>query len=158
MQTTIHPTFNKRLRIIRMMLITCLFPAIPGLFYGFATVGFGLSGLQALTCLAIFLFLINSLWLFGSKQYYKMSSFEIEDDSITGRSDFISTIVKRINFENIKEIEFRVGPLQRFFGLGDIAISTQASSSGGNEFSGMTLFDIKNVEDIYNLIKKNIRQ
>jgi membrane protein YdbS with pleckstrin-like domain len=85
-----------------------------------------------------------------------MSSFEIEDDAITGKSNFISTIVKRINIENIKEIEFTVGPLQRFFGLGDIAISTQASSSGGNEFSGMTLFDIKNVEDIYDLIKKNI--
>ncbi len=152
----IYPTFNKRLRIIRMILITCFFPVLPGLFYGFATVGFRLSSLQALIYLCIFLFILNSLWLMGSKQFYKMSSFKIEDNTITGRSSFISIIEKQINLKNVKEIEFTVGPFQRLFGLGDITISTQASSSEGNEFSGMTLFDIKNVEDIYNMIKSKI--
>ncbi len=158
MPTIIQPTFNKRLRIIRILLFTCFFPVVPGLFYGFSTALFDLSDTQAYIWLGVFLLSFCSLWYVGSKQFYKMSSFEIQDDTITGKSNFLSTIVKQIKFKNVKEVEFTVGPLQRFFGLGNITINTQASSSGGNEFSGMTLFDIKNVEDIYNLIKKNIGQ
>ena len=153
MEKDIKPTFNGKLRIARTLLFTCFMPIIPIFIYIFSKELFDLTRMQAYSFLAFMLFSINALWYLCFRQFYRTISYEIGEDSIVENTNFISASKKEIKYSNIKEITCIKGPLQRFFNLGNIILYTQASSSGGNNHSGMTLLDINAVEDVYDKIK-----
>lgn len=156
MEMVIKPTFNKKLRIVRTLIFTCFIPLLPAFFYNFVREFFDLSRFQSYSLLALFLISINAFWYFFVSEFYRKASYQIGEDSIIESTNFITAITKEINYSNIKEIKFSKGPLQRFFNLGNITLHTQASSSGGNNDSGMKLLDIQSVEDIYEKIKEKI--
>lgn len=87
---------------------------------------------------------------------YKNTTFEISDNTIKDKTNFLVLYFREIDFKNIKEVKISQSLLQKCFGLGNLTLHTQATSSGGNADSGMTLMDISDVENTYRLIKEKL--
>ena len=86
---------------------------------------------------------------------YGGTTFKISPTGITHDLDFLWNKRKEVLLLNIKEIELKVGFLQKLFGLGTIVIHTQASAAGDTK-TGISLFDVENPSRFYDLLRENV--
>lgn len=86
---------------------------------------------------------------------YKATIFDIDRNRVSYTLNYFFSKRKEVFLKNIKEVELEIGVLQRFFGLGTIVIHTQASSAG-NKKTGLSIFDIENPHEYYELLSENI--
>lgn len=151
---TIKPSFVKPLWIIRTGL-TLLFP--PFIFIEFALGGLICYSFSEPGFLAWFIGYIILLCpiVGGASEIYNGTTFEVTHSSVSHNRNFLSSRKKEVLLTNIKEIELKSGVLQKLFGLGTIVIHTQASTVGENR-TGISLYDIVNSNEIYEILKKNI--
>lgn len=150
----IKPSFEEPLWIIRTVLLL-LFP--PLLFpefiigslicYRFCEPGF-------LTWFVGYAILLCSVFC-GAMGTYSGTTFEISPNGVSYNLNFLWSKRKEVLLTNIKEVELKIGFLQRVFGVGTIVMHTQASTAGKNK-TGLSLFDIENPDKVYELLKENI--
>lgn len=112
-------------------------------------------GRMGLETLLIYLILVMGLF-FGVKFFYAMVTFELYLGKVIYRYVFLWEIRQEILLRNIKEVTLKRGPLQRFFGLETIELSS-AAYVGKDNTSGFKLFNIKQQEGLYDLISKQIQ-
>ncbi len=86
---------------------------------------------------------------------YGGTSFEISPTSVAHNLNFLWSKRKEVLLVNIKEVELKIGLLQKLFGLGTVLVHTQASAAD-NTKPGLSLFDIKNPDKVYEALKENI--
>ena len=91
----------------------------------------------------------------GAFGTYGGTTFEISPSSVSHDRNFLWSKRKEVLLTNIKKVELKSGLLQRLFGLGTIVMHTQARTAG-NSKTGLSVFDIENSNEVYDLLKKNI--
>ena len=152
----IKPSFRKSLWIMRVS----LFFLFPPLFFPEYIVG-------GLTCSLFgglfdgpfsipigYIIIVCSAFCFAMG-VYTSTTYEIRPTEVRYSLHFFLSKRKDILLTNVKEIELKIGFLQKFYGLGTIVIHTQASLAGNNK-TGLSLFDIENPDKIYTLLKENL--
>lgn len=149
----LHPTFKKYLWFIRAIFLLILPPFwLIGNFVGTLILGpFIKGGLKEeynILVLIIGYYVFVCISLFVLRNVYNRITINITQTSIAHSFNFLWNKKKQIIFSNIKEVELKVGFLQRFFGLGTIIIYTQANANK----PGLFLFDIKDPEKVYDLL------
>ncbi|MCS5712773.1 PH domain-containing protein [Candidatus Berkiella aquae] len=153
MSTVIHPVFFSSLRIIRMA-SWMLFLPFPLMLFILTSAPAGNKFSSVFIILSAIFIFIGVIWYVLSKRIYKASSFELGEDSVGEREQFLGNYFKEIKYHDIKEIAIGQGPFQQKYGLGNIFIRSYASSPGANVNTGITLFDIKDAKEIYETIQR----
>ncbi len=155
MDKIIKPSFKKPLWIARAGLYLLfpplfIFVALPlGILI---TAPFGVSGFMA--GLVGYVLAIGAA-LGVAKAMYRGTTFEITPKSVSHNLDFLWSKRKQVLLANVKEVELEVGFFQKFVGLGTVVLHTQASLAGNNK-TGLSLFDIENSNDVYELLKGDV--
>jgi membrane protein YdbS with pleckstrin-like domain len=83
-----------------------------------------------------------------------MKKFELNDEGIKSRSDFLVIRETSIKYVDIKQVELMQGPIQRFYGIGSVSVITHATTSN----AGIELYDIKEYQEVYEFLLNKIRQ
>jgi uncharacterized membrane protein YdbT with pleckstrin-like domain len=83
---------------------------------------------------------------------YKNTFFDLGDNSIRYEQAFIIFSQRNIKYKYIKEITLYRGIVQRIFGLGTIHITTHAIT----QFTGMQIHNIKNYQEVHDLLMEKI--
>ena len=149
----IKPTFKKLPFIIRSGLIF-LFPPIT--IFIVCPIGYLVTLFLCDSVPLVFLIgYLISIWIVCNVflRIYRGITFEISPETVTYNLDFLWSKRKTVPFINVKEIELKIGPFQKFFDLGTVVIHTQAAS---NTEAGLALFDIEDPIKIYELLKENM--
>jgi len=151
----IKPSFIKPHWILRGGLIL-LFPPIFVFFVlpiGYF-ITFPFNGSEFIAGLIGYPIAIGAVCVVAVRIYYG-TTFEISPTGITHNLDFLWSKRKAVLFVNVKEIELKIGPFQKFFGLGTIVLHTQASATDDTK-AGLSLFDVEDPTKIYEFLKENM--
>lgn len=158
--TNVQPSFKKPLWLIRAGLYL-LFPPflMAESILGAILCSFFGGGLDTMLNI-LFGYLTTLGVVFGvvlpfTSGIYGGTTFKITPTGITHGLDFLWNKRKEVLLLNIKEVELKVGFLQKFFGLGTIVIHTQASAAGDTK-TGLSLFDVENPSKFYELLRENV--
>lgn len=162
MNTIIFPTINKSLQLARikmkasiwlvfLLMFSLILLGIMSFFIPTVEVFEQLRFISLLDG-AVFCSIILILIFFTkiNEAILTKTSFEIDERHIVLKSNFISTIVQEIKLVDIRDIELNKGFLQKKFNMGNIYLQTNAAMK-------MMLVDIKNPEEIYQLIKERLK-
>ena len=84
---------------------------------------------------------------------YKKTIFEFKDKAMLYQRDFISLSQKTVKYPDIKEVTLHRTPLQKMFGLGTVKIVTHATTAD----AGVELFNIKEYQEVYEFLMKQVR-
>jgi membrane protein YdbS with pleckstrin-like domain len=116
--------------------------------------GFGFKMLLASLYVSVFCLFIGVLWFFVERRHYHMKKFELNDEGIKSRSDFLVIRETSIKYVDIKQVELMQGPIQRFYGIGSVSVITHATTSN----AGIELYDIKEYQEVYEFLLNKIQQ
>lgn len=143
----VRPFFNKKLVMLRYYIWVII-----------ATAVCIASDMEFLSWVyyVLAVFIVGFLRYWFIKNLYLNSSFEFGENTIREKQNYLISLFKEIKYSNIKEVEMSKGLFQKYFGLGNLILHTQASSRDGNEDSGLSLCDISNIEDVYHLVKEKL--
>lgn len=133
---TFEPSEKLRVKFnlwVGLIFLTCIFPFV---FLGFIPdLGW--------TYVCIFL-AANALWMIPTfaliPAYYRSIEYELGDEEIIVRQGIITKVIKTVPYRTVTNIEVKRGVLDRWLGIGGIAIHTAGfSAQGGPEvrLSGM---------------------
>jgi hypothetical protein len=106
---------------------------------------------------ALFFCGIPFLTYFAAKRTTAETEYRFYADRLEYAEGFWTAEQKSIKYSDIKEVHLRQGIVQRKHGLGTIQLSTDSVSamSGSNRaFSGIRLYNIPNVEEVYQKAKE----
>jgi len=114
-----------------------------------ATIIFGLFGVAGIVAWVVALILAGP--------YYASLGYEIEDDEVIVRVGIITHSVKHVPYRTVTNVTVKRDILDRwFFGLGSLNIQTAGMSgtSGAEE----KLVGLTNVEEVYEMVVKELRR
>ena len=122
---TFKPSEKLRVKFnlwVGLIFITCVFPFV---FLGF------IRGL-GWTYVGIFL-AANALWLIPTfaliPVYYRSIEYELGDEEVVVRKGIITKAIKTVPYRTVTNIEVRRGLLDRWLGIGGIAVHTAGYSA-----------------------------
>ena len=104
----------------------------------------GLSIPIILTIIAIIKGLID-------KKQYEKCTYIFYEDRIVFKDNFMNVMEREIKYQNIREIAKRQSFMQRLFKIGNIVLFSNAETGFA---SGILLFNISNVDEVYIKIKE----
>jgi hypothetical protein len=95
--------------------------------------------------LYIFIVLIT---LLIKRLIYKNTTFELLDDSVKYRRDFINLEQKNVKYSNIKEVKLSQHIIQRLYGIATVLVTTHATTQD----AGIEIYDIKEYQEVYDFL------
>ena len=150
-------TFSPSIQLPLLGLRTCLWLLFPIFLVFEFVIGSLLLGEAAdtMSCYIVGYITAACVILFVSRGIYKGTTFEITPTGVSRNLDFGIKQRKEILLRNVKEIQLKVGVLQRLFGVGTLILHTQASGVGQSK-TGLSLFDLENSSEVYVLLKEKV--
>ncbi|ARD86459.1 hypothetical protein A3306_04600 [Rickettsia bellii] len=114
----------------------------------FTQLGISLNGL-------IVLYLaITTFTIIGVKIFFHWIEYSIDEYKVSKINNFITYERVDIRYQDIKEVNLKIGLLQRFCNLGTISMLSNATI----EKAGITFFNVENPLEIYQEIQNRIDQ
>ena len=91
-------------------------------------------------------------FLFLRKFWLSRITFEINENSVEYRRDFIFLSQKSIMLKDIKEVKLRQGFVQKWYGIGSVEVISHATTQD----AGITLYDIKEYKEVYDFLTQKV--
>lgn len=135
--------YNSLPSILKLLVV--LIPVTIGLCLGIGALGFLLG------VLAIVLLSVGIVW-FDMKTFDTMT-YDFYRTKLVYRDSFLNIAEKEVKYKYIRETIVAQGIFERMFGIGKIALFTNAETGMS---SGILLRNIENVQEYYQNIKKII--
>ena len=84
---------------------------------------------------------------------YKYYNYDFYNDKVIYRDDFFKVTEKEIKYKDIKEITMQQTFTQRWFGLGNIVLNTNAENG---LYNGITIIDVANPDEVCKKLRQII--
>jgi membrane protein YdbS with pleckstrin-like domain len=92
--------------------------------------------------------------MFVEKLWKESTIFELGEHNVKFYRRFFSFSQKNVKYVDIKQVELMQGPIQRFYGIGSVSVTTHATTSN----AGIELYDIKEYQEVYEFLLNKIQQ
>jgi len=149
-QLNVKPTFSLGYLTLPSIIIYWAIAIIFILMFGIA----GLEIAVGVFVISLVIFIVYAFFftisLIFKKIQYKNYSYDFYKTKVIFQDSFLNKSEKEVKYKYIREVGMRQSFFQRFFGLGNIILYTNAETGYGN---GIFILNITDVQQTYQKIK-----